>query len=260
MRSQGAFTLLELLLVISIIAVLAALAWPNTTAMTKSNTLSAATRQLADDLSFARQKAMSIHSTVYVVFLPPWVGKPTQVNDTRLTAQQRIEATNLIAGQCASYALYASRSVGDQPGQPHGRYLTEWKTLPDGVFIATNKFQYFNNYDPTLDSTVRALRSDTTAFPYPNSLAPTFTNFPYVAFNSRGQLISEMDCLDKDVCIPLARGSILVNRGANGKPVPSTLATASILETPPGNSVSDYNRIRVTWSTGRTRIERLEIK
>ena len=47
---------------------------------------------------------------------------------------------NLLAHQYGAYALASLRSVGDQPGQANPQYLTEWKPLPDGVFIAPFKF------------------------------------------------------------------------------------------------------------------------
>src|SRR5215471_300874 len=66
----NAFTLLELLVVISIIALLAGLAVPIFNNF-KPNAVQAGTRQLLDDVARARQLAISQRTTVYMVFVPP---------------------------------------------------------------------------------------------------------------------------------------------------------------------------------------------
>lgn len=258
--AQRAFTLLEMLMVITIIGMMAALAWPNTRALTRNNSMRAATRQMMDDLAQARLKAMSTHSTVYMVFLPPTVATAafnSQFKGTIQNNSYKRDAALLSAGQYASYALYSPRSVGDQPGRSFGRYLTEWRKLPDGVFIATNKFSL--SYDTTADSVVRAFnQAASMKFPFPSSDSPVSTMMPYVAFDSRGQLVSETSCADMDAVVPLAIGSIFVARDTNGQAVASA-TPASVIETPPYNSISNYHRIRINWATGRNKLERLEI-
>ena len=40
-------------------------------------------------------------------------------------------------------ALYFQvRSPGDQPGRGTPRYLSDWKSLPEGIFIPTNKYEF----------------------------------------------------------------------------------------------------------------------
>src|ERR1700722_20253329 len=69
-----AFTLLELLVVLVIMGILAAIGLPAIRGMSKSNAIAAADRQMLDDLAYARQRAIAEHTTVYMVFVPPFAG------------------------------------------------------------------------------------------------------------------------------------------------------------------------------------------
>ena len=138
---RDGFTLIELLVVITIIALIATIGLPALKGLGKSNAITATDRQLLDDLGAARQRAIADHTTVYVLFASPAMAQPTTNLDwTTLADAQKQQITNIALGQFTSYALYAERSVGDQPGQKTKRYLSRWKTLPDGLLIATNKF------------------------------------------------------------------------------------------------------------------------
>src|SRR5262245_54570371 len=128
----AAFTLVELLVVLLIIGLLTALSLPALKGLGQSNTMASATRQLIDDLALARHRAIVGRTTVHVVFVPPeliyrdFIGPaPVNVRDTKTFLRLR-------AGACTTYALYVERTVGDQPGQRTDRYLTSWKTLPEG--------------------------------------------------------------------------------------------------------------------------------
>src|SRR5262245_48400431 len=65
------FTLLELLVVLAIVGLLAAVTLPAMKGMRQSNALSAANRQLLDDLAAARQRAIKDGTVVMVLFVPP---------------------------------------------------------------------------------------------------------------------------------------------------------------------------------------------
>src|SRR5205807_860596 len=132
--SLYAFTLIELLVVISIIAILAAIAMPVTRQL-KPDPLAAATRQLMDDLALARRHAIADHTTVYVLFLPSVNNLPPGLSST-----PGFDYQPLAKGQFTSYALYEKRQIGDQPGRPTARFVTDWRTLPAGTMIATQKF------------------------------------------------------------------------------------------------------------------------
>ncbi|MCX8107857.1 MAG: prepilin-type N-terminal cleavage/methylation domain-containing protein, partial [Verrucomicrobiae bacterium] len=68
---RSAFTLLELLVVVGIIALLAATSVPAIRSLSKTNVVAAGNRQMLDDLAYARRLALTGRRTVYVVFVPP---------------------------------------------------------------------------------------------------------------------------------------------------------------------------------------------
>jgi len=260
--SARAFTLTELLVVISIMGILAALSVPALKNLGKSNLQVSATRQLVDDITRARQLAISQHTTVYMVFVPQegrwWNAVPNY---------QWAAATNLLDKQCSGYTFVTLRSVGDQPGGGKARYVGEWRSLPDGAFIATNKFNtgYLpNNYYPIINY------SETPVAVYPihcfnflnNIPFPTETNYintaanpnfglPFIAFNYLGQLtVDGVSLAPRDEYIPLAQGTVGYAADAQKALIP---AAADFTETPPGNSTNSmFNVVRIDRLTGRT--------
>jgi hypothetical protein len=152
----------------------------------------------------------------------------------------------MIRGQQTSYALCSIRDVGDQPGQYHPRYLTAWRTLPDGVFIPGWKF--------TSPIAVNGVRPFPVKYGVPVPTADGVDNvkMPYILFDAQGRLASKQDEI-----IPLARGSIFYARDASGALVWSPV---DAVERPPNNSIDNSNHIRIDWLSGRARVERAEIK
>ena len=69
-RPRRAFTLIEMLTVIAIIGIIAALSVPVINNFGKSNVTVSASRQMLDAVGYARQLAMSQRTTVYMVFVP----------------------------------------------------------------------------------------------------------------------------------------------------------------------------------------------
>ncbi len=249
--ATAAFTLIELLVVIAIIGLLAAIGLPAIRGMTKSNAMIAGNRQLLDDVAYARQRAIADHTTVYMVFVPPYDANHFKFDPPGTASPLLLKQyTNLWGGQYTTYALLSLRSVGEQPGRATPHYLTDWRSLPNGVFIATNKFNYFSPAPP----------GALPAFPVTNIFNfPVATNavnpalfLPYVAFDYLGRLIT-----GRDEFIPLARGSVFPARDPGGNFI-NLVADAQ--ENPVNNSIISSNVIHIDWLTGKARIERQEVK
>jgi hypothetical protein len=253
-----------------------------------------AIQQLQSDLAYARQKAMSERTIVYVVFVPPTIvdaALETQVKNS-LPASERSRVVRQYLNLCqrpyASYALYTDRNVGSQPGQRNPRYLTEWRSLPDNTFVALSKFvnkmttkrdtsawvtSYTNRFDAPNRPYSYLCPPRPFAFKYfpvPNAKSTNASRvriewlMPYVAFDAQGKLYwhLEQDLNDKllgqklqSEFIPLARGSVFVTTNASGMYQP-----ADVMENPPGNSTNMFNVMNVNWLTGRVRLEKPELR
>jgi prepilin-type N-terminal cleavage/methylation domain-containing protein len=266
-RLNTAFTLIELLVVISIIGILAAIIAPTLTSFRKGDAMAAATSQLLGGVARARQLAISQRTDVYMVFLPTnfWMSM-TDPNWAALTPSERMAVTNLADKQLTGYTFMSFRSVGDQPGRRSARYLSDWKRLPDGVFIPEEKFWVrtgFPNFvvDDFAKGTA-GTRYDIYGFaryliPFPRENSANQVWLPCLRFDYQGKLISHPDNQDGEN-IPLAAGSLKVPRHAQTRNL--VLNNVDAEERPPGNSTNGYHIVRVDWLTGRANLERREVQ
>jgi len=252
-NTKPGFTLIELLVVIGIIAPLATLGMGVLKGFNAVNVIQAANRQLMDDINRARNSAQNERTTIYMVFVPPLDSFPIGGLTTNVLARRSL--TNRMLGQFTSYNFVALRSPGDQPGRGKARYLSEWKTLPQNVYITTNEFQM--RAAPLWLAQAKTSQSTNMPFtylpvPFPTATSPAI-EMPCIAFNYRGgvQGPDPEKPRQVDEIITIARGSMIPAVDKNGKPV---LAAPEIVETPHGNSTNNPY-VRIDWITGRARIE-----
>jgi prepilin-type N-terminal cleavage/methylation domain-containing protein len=243
---RRAFTLIEMLVVLIIIAILAALALPAIRGALESRAIDAASQQLLEDISLARQKAISTRSVVALVFISDAVFNNAEVPAANADAEEAAAIKRLKAGAFTHYAFYQFRRVGEQPGQSSAGYISEWKTLPDKTFFATNKA-------PSVMDLSKSVRFP---FPFTRSGAPPSPiqpYFPYIAFDATGRSVefgnsaSTFDIKptgDRDISI--ARGAVFYARDpATG----DLINNIELQEIPPLNATQ--NVIHVDGLTGK---------
>jgi prepilin-type N-terminal cleavage/methylation domain-containing protein len=246
------FTLIELMVVLLIIGIMAAISLPALKGIGQSNTMASATRQLLDDLALARHKAITGRTTAFVVFIP----RLSPGNDPNMSPADQALRQELVAGAFTTYALYVNRVPGDQPGQGTRRYLTKWRSLPEGTFIPP--WQLREATDPPAPLPTDVLRRD--EFPFPSATSAVDFDLPYIAFNHNGRLVRDDGSFEPDKFIFVTKGSVLPEYDEKGNAI-----GVDVRESPVDNWINDkwtnnFHRIHIDAVTGRAKLERPEIQ
>jgi prepilin-type N-terminal cleavage/methylation domain-containing protein len=267
-----AFTLLELLMVIAIMGILAAIALPSLRGL-KPNAKVAATRQLLDAVGRARQLAISQRTPVYMVFVATNFWNDPAFAFGSWTTNDQALAASLYDKQLVGYAYVCLRSVGDQPGMHTPRYLSSWRTLVPGAYISPEKFIQPSSLTvpPPLVMTIKTNGSVayqvygfnyTNTIPFPSETtkpAPggaPYVKLPYLEFDAMGQLVSGVNGAPE--LIPVTEGSVNFARDVGTKT--ATKALPQVLERPAGNTTDNYSLVAIDRLTGRARVERRKVQ
>ena len=151
---RSAFTLVELLVVVGIIATLLVLVVPAFTGLGRGQSMRSSVAQLRSTLALARQWAITRNEKTYVIF--PDDG--ATYNPARNAAMA-----------LRSYAVWAERSG----------YISEWRYLPPGIVFDANEPAANNLFNTTTDR----------VFPvsFPSNGSPASTMY-CIAFTPNGRL------------------------------------------------------------------------
>ena len=161
LRIPRAFTLLELLVVIGIIAVLLVAALPAVTSMSKSSGRKGAISSLLGAIEQARSLAIKDGQATYLVLpgqLPPGADPSTI---------QRYGYR--------SFAIFEDEDDPANPGTKKIKQVSSWKTLPTSVSIRSGSLNYL---------------AKTTPFAFTPILAnpPVTGLFPFLKFTANGEV------------------------------------------------------------------------
>lgn len=276
-------------MVISIIGIIAALTVPALKNFGRSNVGLSASRQLLDDIGRARQLAINQRTTVYMVFIPTnfWTANVYYNNTVvsqwfgALSQLQLAAVTNALDKQLSGYTFMSFGRLGDQPGQHAWHYLASWQNLPNGAFIAPEKFadpktivssavtpwpqlyQQWNQDYPHPDNNTVYPFTNMIAVPFPTEDSTNILYLPSIAFNYLGQMTFDpqnpADFSTRDEYIPLAQGTVFPAQDPQTKVLQRASPMISELPTNSSTGIS-YNMIHIDALTGRATLEFFKMK
>ncbi|MFZ4695511.1 MAG: pilus assembly FimT family protein [Verrucomicrobiia bacterium] len=182
-----AFTLIELITVIGIMALMIVIAVPAFQSVTKSSAVGIGAGQLVNTLMLARSKAVASRTHVRVIFASE-------------------SATNALYPNATAYAVLQLTNRENSASLVNWIYLDRWQILPKGAF-----FSGFVSPASTSLSLVNI------PFPANTNVASSTINARVIEFNSAGALTSSVDAN-----VAVQEGVILPNGTAGSRNTANT--------------------------------------
>ena len=192
-RRAGGFTLVELLVVVSIMLLMLKLTLPSLKGLMGGAADSMARSQLIGDLNSARTLALRNGTPVYVVFMPLLTEARRFTRLCRgpgdLDAYLNGEGNPVLGEQSIGYAIYAEFLPGDQPSSPSKRWLTDWKQLPGGFYFAKEDIMnIWESADASGVDNRLAFNTLKNGHRREDGIVTRKIYLPYIMYNSRGEL------------------------------------------------------------------------
>lgn len=267
---ERAFSLIEMLVVLGIIGILAGLTLPKLSNIGKGNLVGVATRQLMDDMMYARLEAMSSRNNVYVGFMVT----PEYLVNARLwdysagrmapdvntigggaafrshftnTFENTLACNKLMGAQLTGYIIFSESQAGAQPGEETPRLLTDWQYFPEGVHIPlsvllnSNLFLNSsriaitdaNELNVKREVQTHRIQDASVTIPFPGARTNFSFYLPAIGFNSNGRLIaSNADNVSANLRIPIFQGSVF-NARLGDSDTNMVLDADAVLTAPP---------------------------
>lgn len=285
---QQAFTLVELLVVISLIGLITFIAIPAFRGFGQENSIGAAQRQVQDDLAYTRLQAIRNRAPAYMVFFQPafdsdefftrdldrahkkLLSLPQVTDEDSKFRESALRVfTNTFPQQYTAYAIYTEASVGEQPGVHRRRYLTEWRGLPDGAVFPANGVQLrLPEFITGMQNRIVLTNLNKLEVPFPigpdragDSLELGAMELPAIGFDSQGRLYNfDKNGKPKGNGTTLADRFVAVGIGSVVLPRKSILGqtnqfdfqgTPDVVETPRQNYTNHI--LRISALTGRAK-------
>ena len=156
----GAFSLIELLVVVALIGILLGITLPSFMNMGEGLSMQTAVQQLTSTLSLARQWAIAHREETSVVFVDDGV-----VDSSPIFAGNREHIDKAFR----AYGVYTKRDG----------YLKEWSYLPEGVIFDADPVLSENPFDPSVNASMEV--------PFPDNDGDGVT-LPAITFKPNGSV------------------------------------------------------------------------